>query len=80
MLHQKNKQTKKQKNNNNNNYKTNRKNKSELKELSKKFKAMSTKGLTKYFINKQINLLFLIEPNIFLQVKHTLNILFYTVL
>ena len=80
MLHQKNKQTKKQKNNNNNNYKINTKNKSELKELSKKFKAMSTKGLTKYFINKQINLLFLIEPNIFLQVKHTLNILFYTVL
>ena len=80
MLHQKNKQTKKQKNNNNNNYKTNTKNKSELKELSKKFKAMSTKGLTKYFINKQINLVFLIEPNIFLQIKHTLNILFYTVL
>ena len=80
MLQQKNKQTKKQKNNNNNNYKTNTKNKSELKELSKKFKAMSTKGLTKYFINKQINLVFLIEPNIFLQVKHTLNILFYTVL
>ena len=80
MLHKKNKQTKKQKNNNNNNYKTNTKNKSELKELSKKFKAMSTKGLTKYFINKQINLVFLIEPNIFLQVKHTLNILFYTVL
>ena len=79
MLHQKNKQTKKQKNNNNNN-KTNTKNKSELKELSKKFKAISTKGLTKYFINKQINLVFLIEPNIFLQVKHTLNILFYTVL
>ena len=79
MLHQKNKQTKKQKNNNNNN-KTNTKNKSELKELSKKFKAMSTKGLTKYFINKQINLVFLIEPNIFLQIKHTLNILFYTVL
>ena len=78
MLHQKNKQTKKQKNNNNN--KTNTKNKSELKELSKKFKAMSTKGLTKYFINKQINLVFLIEPNIFLQIKHTLNILFYTVL
>ena len=79
MLHQKNKQTKKQKNNNNNN-KTNTKNKSELKELSKKFKAISTKGLTKYFINKQINLVFLIEPNIFLQIKHTLNILFYTVL
>ena len=78
MLHQKNKQTKKQKNNNNN--KTNTKNKSELKELSKKFKAISTKGLTKYFINKQINLVFLIEPNIFLQIKHTLNILFYTVL
>ena len=79
MLHQKNKQTKKQKNNNNNN-KTNTKHKSELKELSKKFKAISTKGLTKYFINKQINLVFLIEPNIFLQIKHTLNILFYTVL
>ena len=78
MLHQKNKQTKKQKNNNNN--KTNTKNKSELKELSKKFKAISTKGLTKYFINKQINLVFLIEPNIFLQIKHTLKILFYTVL
>ena len=80
MLHQKNKQTKKQKNNNNNNYKTNTKNKSELKELSKKFKAISAKGLTKYFINKKINLVFLIQPNIFLQIKHTLNILFYTVL
>ena len=79
MLHQKNKQTKKQKNNNNNN-KTNTKSKSELKELSKKFKAISTKGLTKYFINKQINLVFLIEANIFLLIKHTLNILFYTVL
>ena len=77
MLHQKNKHTKKQKNNNN---KTNKQKKSELKELSKKFKAISTKGLTKYFTNKQINLVFLIEPNIFLQIKHTLNILFYTVL
>ena len=51
-----------------------------IKRVIKKFKAISTKGLTKYFINKQINLVFLIEPNIFLQIKHTLNILFYTVL
>ena len=80
MLHQKNKHTKKTKKQQQQNNKTNTKNKSELKELSKKFKAISTKGLTKYFINKQINLVFLIEPNIFLQIKHTLNILFYTVL
>ena len=79
MLHQKNKQTKKQQQQQQQQQNKHKKQKW-IKRVIKKFKAISTKGLTKYFINKQINLVFLIEPNIFLQIKHTLNILFYTVL